>query len=138
MGWRYFLIAMGGLTLLMFALRFLCFTIFESPKYLMGQGRDEDAVRIVHEVAKRNGKTSDFALEDLRACEPEGYQAATATKDAVARRLRRRGPAPPPARGPAARRPARTPPPGVDRTPAHPCPVPRLSSNVQLYGADPQ
>lgn len=87
MGWRYFLIAMGGLTLLMFALRFLCFTIFESPKYLMGQGRDEDAVRIVHEVAKRNGKTSDLALEDLRACEPEGYQAATGTKDAVARRL---------------------------------------------------
>lgn len=53
----------------------------------MGQGRDEDAVRIVHEVAKRNGKTSDLALEDLRACEPEGYQAATGTKDAVARRL---------------------------------------------------
>lgn len=87
MGWRYFLIVMGGLTLTMFALRFLCFTIFESPKYLMGQGQDEHAIKIVHEVARRNGKTSALTLEDLKACEPEGYQAHTGAKDAVARRL---------------------------------------------------
>lgn len=41
-----------------FLIRFVLFTIYESPKYLMGKGRDEDAVRIVHEVARRNGKTS--------------------------------------------------------------------------------
>lgn len=87
MGWRYFVITMGGLTLIMFALRFFCFTIFESPKYLMGQGRDEEAVRIVQEVARRNGKTSNLAIEDLKACEPEGYQAHTSTSDAVKRRF---------------------------------------------------
>ncbi|CAK7229205.1 hypothetical protein SEUCBS140593_007168 [Sporothrix eucalyptigena] len=73
MGWRYFVITMGGLTLVMFAIRFLLFTIFESPKYLMGRGLDEEAVRVVHEVARRNGTTSTLTIEDLQACEPDGY-----------------------------------------------------------------
>jgi MFS family permease len=58
MGWRYFVIAMGGISLVEFFIRFVCFTVFESPKYLMGKGQDQEAVRIVHEVARRNGKTS--------------------------------------------------------------------------------
>jgi hypothetical protein len=68
MGWRYFLIAMGGFALLLFGVRFLAFTIFESPKFLMGKGKDEEAVRIVHEVARRNGKTTPLSVEDLQAC----------------------------------------------------------------------
>jgi MFS family permease len=58
MGWRYFVVAMGGISMVEFFIRFACFTVFESPKYLMGKGLDEEAVRIVHEVARRNGKTS--------------------------------------------------------------------------------
>lgn len=58
MGWRYFVIAMGGLSMIQFFIRFVCFTIFESPKYLMGKGKDEEAVAVVHEVARRNGKTT--------------------------------------------------------------------------------
>ncbi|EFX05887.1 membrane transporter [Grosmannia clavigera kw1407] len=73
MGWRYFVITMGGLTLVMFLVRFLLFSIHESPKYLMGRGLDEEAVRIVHEVARRNGTTTGLTLEHLQACEPEGY-----------------------------------------------------------------
>lgn len=80
------MITMGGLAMVMFFIRFVCFTIYESPKYLMGKGRDEDAVRIVHEVARRNGKTSDLALADLQACETEGTQQATAAV-AIRRRL---------------------------------------------------
>lgn len=63
---------MGGITLLMWAIRFIAFTIFESPKYLMSKGRDEEAVRIVHEVAKRNGKTTTLTVEDLKTCEGLG------------------------------------------------------------------
>jgi hypothetical protein len=91
MGWRYFVIAMGGLTLLMFLIRFLLFTIHESPKYLIGKGRDEEAIRVIHEVAKRNGKTVNLALEDLRACEPEGYVAQTDATAAVKRNLEKVG-----------------------------------------------
>lgn len=52
----------------MFFLRFVCFTIYESPKYLMGKGDDAGAVAIVHEVARRNGKVTTLTLEDLQAC----------------------------------------------------------------------
>ncbi|KAK3935927.1 MFS siderochrome iron transporter 1 [Diplogelasinospora grovesii] len=89
MGWRYFMICMGGLTLIMFLVRFGCFTIYESPKYLMGKGLDERAVGIVHEVARRNGRSSGLRVEDLKACEPEGYNARqqAAVSVAVKRRL---------------------------------------------------
>ncbi|KAF9697423.1 hypothetical protein EKO04_004949 [Ascochyta lentis] len=78
MGWRYFLIVMGGTAFIMFFLRFACFTIFESPKFLMGKGDDTGAVRIVHEVARRNGKTCSLTLEDLQACDTLASASPTA------------------------------------------------------------
>ncbi|KAK2858484.1 hypothetical protein FQN49_004683 [Arthroderma sp. PD_2] len=86
MGWRYFLIAMGGISLVMFFLRFACFTIFESPKYLMGKGREEEAVRVVHEVARRNGKVSNLTIEDLTRLGPPIKSNAV---DAVQRNLQK-------------------------------------------------
>lgn len=58
MGWRYFVIVMGSISMVEFFVRFGFFTVFESPKYHMGKGNDEEAIRIVHEVARRNGKVS--------------------------------------------------------------------------------
>ncbi|KAK4042207.1 hypothetical protein C8A01DRAFT_14111 [Parachaetomium inaequale] len=87
MGWRWFLITMGGITVVMFVVRFGLFTIYESPKYLMGKGKDEEAVRIVREVARRNGKETTLTVEDLRACEPEGYVHQAKAADAVRRKL---------------------------------------------------
>jgi hypothetical protein len=68
MGWRYFMLAMGGVALIMFFVRFVCFTLYESPKFLMGKGKDAEAVKVVHEVARRNGKTSTLTLKDLELC----------------------------------------------------------------------
>lgn len=65
-GWRYFLYTMGGFTLLLFVLRFFVFHLYESPKYLMGRGRDKEAVEVVHLVAKYNGTTSTLTLESLQ------------------------------------------------------------------------
>ncbi|ORY35320.1 major facilitator superfamily transporter [Naematelia encephala] len=90
MGWRYFIITMGGIALCMFLIRFLAFSIYESPKYLMGKGRDEDAVRVVHEVARRNRTTSTLVLEDLKACESLGEGQAelqTSATAAIKRRM---------------------------------------------------
>ena len=77
-GWRYFMIAMGLLAMIMFILRFLCFTLYESPKYLMGRGKDAQAVQVIHEVAKRNGKTSNLSLEDLDQHNAQGQQGTDA------------------------------------------------------------
>lgn len=53
----------------MWVLRFFCFKLYESPKYLMGRGRDEEAVAVVHKVAEYNGKKSSLRLEQLREVE---------------------------------------------------------------------
>jgi hypothetical protein len=59
---------MGGISLLEFIIRFVFFTVYESPKFYMGKGDDEKAVEIVHEVARRNGKTTNLTVADLKAC----------------------------------------------------------------------
>lgn len=89
MGWRYFVIVMGFVALLGFFARFVLFTIYESPKYHMGKGRDDEAVRIVHEVARRNGRTSNLTVDDLRVCEGlgDGRGVQTDNKAAIKRKL---------------------------------------------------
>ncbi|EJD34848.1 MFS general substrate transporter [Auricularia subglabra TFB-10046 SS5] len=67
MGWRYFLFAMGGLMLLLWGVRFFVFKLYESPKYLMGRGKDQQAVDVVHFVASKNGRSSNLSVEDLRS-----------------------------------------------------------------------
>lgn len=82
------MLAMGGMALLMFIARFVFFTLYESPKYLMGRGRDEEAVRVVHEVARRNGKTSRLTLADLQAHDRDG-NLDTDAKAALSRKLQK-------------------------------------------------
>lgn len=62
----------------MFFLRFFVFKLYESPKYLMGRGRDEEAVRSIHLVAAYNGKTSNLRLEHLQ--EVDAALASTSSK----------------------------------------------------------
>ncbi|CAO1625567.1 unnamed protein product [Sympodiomycopsis kandeliae] len=57
MGWRYLFYTLGGLTLAGFFFRFLIFQLPESPKYLLSHGRDAEAVAVVRDIARRNGKT---------------------------------------------------------------------------------
>lgn len=52
--------------LLLFVIRFFIFHLYESPKYLMGRGRDEDAVEVVRKVAEYNGTTTSLTVEMLR------------------------------------------------------------------------
>lgn len=51
--------------LFLFFIRFFLFNLYESPKYLMGRGREKEAVEVVHKVAAYNGKTSNLSLHDL-------------------------------------------------------------------------
>ena len=68
MGWRYFLITVGGLWMILFAVRFI-FPLYESPKFLMSRGKDAEAVAVVQEIAQRNGKTCSLTLADLGRCD---------------------------------------------------------------------
>jgi hypothetical protein len=60
---------MGTLMLVLFIFRFFIFQLYESPKFLMGLGRDTEAVEIVHKLAQYNGTTSSLTLSILRDAE---------------------------------------------------------------------
>ena len=60
---------MGALMFILFVLRFFVFHLYESPKFLMGRGRDAEAVEVVHKVAQYNGTTSSLTLDILHEAE---------------------------------------------------------------------
>lgn len=79
---------MGGLMFVLWAIRFFIFKLHESPKYLMGRGRDDLAVDIVHKVAAFNGTTSTLSIEHLQAVEKiDEKQMETNAAAAVRRKL---------------------------------------------------
>ena len=63
---RYFLFTMGGLMLILWGIRFFLFKLTESPKFLMGRGKDAEAVAAVHRVATYNKRTIEFTEEGLK------------------------------------------------------------------------
>lgn len=76
---------MGVLMLVLWAIRFFVFTLYESPKYLMGRGRDADAVEVVHKVAKFNGKPCTLTLEDLSRFDAGPARVDTSAAGAIKR-----------------------------------------------------
>lgn len=91
MGWRYQLIVLGGMTLAIFCVRFFIFPFHESPKFLLSHGREEEAIEVLHKIAKFNKQPAPtLTLEDFAAVDasstnvsavPQG--AADAGKHAV-------------------------------------------------------
>ncbi|KAF5012257.1 hypothetical protein FDECE_1638 [Fusarium decemcellulare] len=76
LGWRYVYWLLGGVTTVLFLLRFL-FKIYETPKYLLGRGRDAKAVEVVQKVAARDGKSSWLSLEHFQAIDARLAEAET-------------------------------------------------------------
>ncbi|KAJ2987174.1 hypothetical protein NUW58_g4651 [Xylaria curta] len=66
-GWRLFVATTGIVTFIMFLIRFALFHLFESPKYLLSQGRQAEAVAVVHGIAYRNNKKTWLTEEILDA-----------------------------------------------------------------------
>jgi MFS family permease len=58
-GWRYTFYTLGAVTFAMFFARFAIFQLPESPKFLLSEGRDAEAVAVVKEIAARNGRPLD-------------------------------------------------------------------------------
>lgn len=62
---------LGGMTLLLWALRFFVFTFYESPRYLVGRGKDAEAIAVLQKVAAYNGRTCSLTVEDLQKAAQE-------------------------------------------------------------------
>jgi hypothetical protein len=54
MGWRYNIIILGVVTLVIFCLRYFVFPFHESPKFLVARGREAEAIEVLHKIAKFN------------------------------------------------------------------------------------
>ncbi|GIZ44729.1 hypothetical protein CKM354_000792000 [Cercospora kikuchii] len=54
MGWRYLVIILGCMTLVIFCLRFFVFRFHETPKFLLSKGHEERAIETLHKIAKFN------------------------------------------------------------------------------------
>ena len=52
--------------LILWGIRFFLFKLTESPKFLMGRGKDAEAVAAVHRVATYNKKTIEFTEDNLK------------------------------------------------------------------------
>ena len=89
LGWRYTFWFLGGLTTILFLVRFL-FRIYETPKYLLGRGLDEKAVDVIHKVAARDGKTTWLTIEHFEAIDARLATAETAPPAATAKSIIRR------------------------------------------------
>ena len=66
MGWRYLFFALGAITLGLFVLRFFIFPFYESPKFLLTKGNDEEAVGVVRKIAAFNKRPCNLTVEALR------------------------------------------------------------------------
>lgn len=54
MGWRYLFIILGVMTLVIFFLRYFIFHLYESPKFLLSHGREQEAIDVLHKIAYFN------------------------------------------------------------------------------------
>ncbi|KAE8379032.1 major facilitator superfamily domain-containing protein [Aspergillus bertholletiae] len=64
MGWRYLVLTLGAITMVFWICRFCFFKLYESPKFLIAKGRDDEAVAAIHGVAHRN-KTKTWLTTEI-------------------------------------------------------------------------
>lgn len=65
MGWRYLVLTLGAITFSMFLCRFFLFHLYESPKFLLSRGRQDEAVATVQGIAYKNKATTWLTIEVL-------------------------------------------------------------------------
>ncbi|KAE8326661.1 FMN-dependent dehydrogenase-domain-containing protein [Aspergillus sergii] len=93
---RYTLITLGAMSLVFTLIRLLAFKLPETPRYLLSQGRDQDAVEAVNYVARQNGRPEPLTIGMLREIDirlgmtpsEDGAHARISTKDMIAENMR--------------------------------------------------
>lgn len=67
MGWRYEVIIIGAITFAVFIARYFVFRFYESPKFLLSRGREQEAIDVLHKIALFNGAPMpELTVEDFR------------------------------------------------------------------------
>lgn len=71
MGWRYQYILIGGLSLVMATIRIFFMKMEESPKWFVSQGRFDDAVGALKEMARINKTEITITAGDFEPAIPD-------------------------------------------------------------------
>lgn len=67
-GWRYVWFSCGSLVFVMSVLRLTVIRLKETPKFLIGEGRDEEVVDTLRMIAAKYDRPCSLTLERLQAC----------------------------------------------------------------------
>ncbi|KXS96862.1 hypothetical protein AC578_7418 [Pseudocercospora eumusae] len=67
-GWRYMWFTNGALVLVMSLARVTIIRLRETPKFLVGEGRDAEVVETLQFIAKKYNRPCDLTLERMEAC----------------------------------------------------------------------
>ncbi|KAF2171897.1 hypothetical protein M409DRAFT_63439 [Zasmidium cellare ATCC 36951] len=67
-GWRYVWFANGALVLVMSILRITVIRLKETPKFLVGEGKDAEVVETLQFIAKKYNKPCGLTLDQMEAC----------------------------------------------------------------------
>jgi MFS family permease len=67
-GWRYVWFASGSLVLVMAILRIVVIRLNETPKFLVGEGKDVEVVKSLQYVAQKYNRPCSLTVEQLLAC----------------------------------------------------------------------
>ncbi|KAF5987305.1 synaptic vesicle transporter SV2 [Fusarium coicis] len=68
MGWRYVMFTGGALVFFLSLLRVTVIRLRETPKYLLGVGKDEEVIETFQYLANKYNRTCSLTLQDLVAC----------------------------------------------------------------------
>ena len=68
MGWRYLFYTCGALVFVLSVARVLVIRFHETPKFLLCQGKDEDVIKTLRNLAERYNRPCYLTLEQLQAC----------------------------------------------------------------------
>ncbi|KAF2731041.1 MFS general substrate transporter [Polyplosphaeria fusca] len=67
-GWRYVWFASGALVFVMSILRVTVIRLKETPKFLVGEGKDEECVQTLQDIATKYNRPCSLTLEQMQAC----------------------------------------------------------------------
>ncbi|KAF2192737.1 MFS general substrate transporter [Zopfia rhizophila CBS 207.26] len=67
-GWRYVWFASGSLVFVMSLLRITIIRLKETPKFLIGEGKDEQCVSTLLSIAQKYNRPCSLTLEAMQAC----------------------------------------------------------------------
>lgn len=77
-GWRYVWYTSGAFVFVLSILRITIIRLEETPKFLLAEGKDADAVRVLQNIANKYNRPCSLTVERLEACGPSRERDTTA------------------------------------------------------------